>query len=147
MITRDEYLRALKIVELYRKQCSDDLILSDAVVTSIDPEAKFINLSSTRLYQAIMNSEFFPWSNDYTVRELASLVNEYGIKEIRKNRGFGGKIGLELESIIFNIGNVAEEKILETKILGAVESFERRKSRIAAQMDKNPRYQIKPKKQ
>lgn len=103
MITREEYLKALEIVKLYRKQCLEDIGLSDEIVTSIDPESLFREVASGRLYQALNHSEFFSWSDDYTVSEVASLVNDYGIREIRKNRGFGGKLGLELESIISRI--------------------------------------------
>lgn len=48
-------------------------------------------VASGRLYQALKHSEFFSWSDDYTVSEVSSLVTDYGIKEIQKNRGFGGK--------------------------------------------------------
>lgn len=103
MITRDEYLKALQIVKLYREQCLDDISLSDDVVVNIDPESLFREVASGRLYQALKHSEFFSWSDDYTVSEVSSLVTDYGIKEIQKNRGFGGKLGLELESIISKI--------------------------------------------
>lgn len=39
-----------------------------------------------------------------------------------------------------------ERRKLENLILGAVESRERKKARIYAELDKKPRYQIKPKK-
>lgn len=51
-----------------------------------------------------------------------------------------------INAILQQVQDPGERKILETKILGAVESYETLKSRIAAQLDKNPRYQIKPKK-
>lgn len=47
-------------------------------------------------------------------------------------------------AIIQQVQEPGERQKLETKILGAVESFERRKARISAQLDKSPRYQIKP---
>ena len=103
MITREEYLQALEIVKLYRKQCLEDISLSDDVLKGIDPDSLFREVSSRKLYQALKHREFFSLSDDYTVSEVASLVNDYGIKEIRKNRGFGGKLGFELESIISRI--------------------------------------------
>ena len=81
MVSREEYLIALEIVKLYRKQCLDDVSLSDYFVNNIDPESKFTAIASTRLSQAIMNSEFFSWSNDYTVKEVASHVNDNGLKK------------------------------------------------------------------
>lgn len=77
--------------------------MSDDVVSNIDPESLFREVASGRLYQTLKHSDFFAWSDDYKIIEVASLVNDYGIKEIRKNRGFGGKLGLELESIISKI--------------------------------------------
>lgn len=103
MITRDEYLKALELVKLYRKQCFEDITLSDEVVTSINPESLFRAVATSRLCKALKNSEFFSWSDDYKVKEVALLVNDYGIKEIRKNRAFGGKLRLELESIISRV--------------------------------------------
>lgn len=100
MITREQYFKALKIVKLYRKQCLEDISLSDEVVASIDPELLFREVASIRLYQALKHSEFFIWKYNYSAGEVASLVNDYGMREIRKNRGFGGKLGLELESVI-----------------------------------------------
>ena len=54
MITRDEYLKALQIVKLYREQCLDD------VVANIDPESLFREIASLRLYQSLKFSDFFP---------------------------------------------------------------------------------------
>ncbi len=48
-------------------------------------------------------------------------------------------------AIIQQVQDSGERQKLETKILGAVESYERRKARISAMLDKNPKYQIKPK--
>lgn len=48
-------------------------------------------------------------------------------------------------AIIQQVQDPGEKRKLETKILGAVESFERRVSRISAQLDKNPRYHINTK--
>ena len=103
MITREEYLKALQIVKLYRQQCLEDINLSDDVVTSIDPESLFREVASWRLYKALRDSKFFVWIDDYTVGEVGSLVSNYGINEIRKYRGFGGKLGLELESILMHV--------------------------------------------
>ncbi len=100
MVTREDFLKALEIVKLYRKQCLEDISLSDEIFTSIDPESLFREVASKRLFQALQHNNFFAWSDDYTIGEVASLVNDYGVKEIQKYRGFGGKLGLELESII-----------------------------------------------
>lgn len=103
MITRDEYLKALEIVRLYRKQCLEDIGMWNDIASNIDPKSLFREVASGRLSQALKKSDFFAWSDDYTTGEVASLVNNYGIKEIRKYRGFGGKLGLELESIVVRI--------------------------------------------
>lgn len=50
-----------------------------------------------------------------------------------------------VSAIINQVQDPGERKLLETKILGAVESFERRKVRIAASLDKYDRYKIQPK--
>jgi len=39
MVSREQYLNALEIVKLYRKQCLEDINLSDEVVANIDPES------------------------------------------------------------------------------------------------------------
>ncbi len=51
-----------------------------------------------------------------------------------------------IQAILQQVQDPSERKKIENKILGAVESFEQKKARISAQLDKNPRYQIKPKK-
>lgn len=50
-----------------------------------------------------------------------------------------------VSAIIKQVQDPGERKLLETKILGAVESFERRKARIAASLEKSDRYKIKSK--
>lgn len=49
-------------------------------------------------------------------------------------------------AIINQVQDPGERKILETKILGAVESFEKRKARISAALERFERYKIKPQK-
>ena len=51
-----------------------------------------------------------------------------------------------IKSIISQVQDSGERTKLENLILGAVESRERRKSRILAQLDKKERYRIQPKK-
>lgn len=51
-----------------------------------------------------------------------------------------------ITSLINQVQDAGERLKLENLILGAVESKEKQKARIRAQLDKNPRYQIKPKK-
>lgn len=51
-----------------------------------------------------------------------------------------------ITSLINQVQDPGERRKLENLILGAVESRERKKARIYAELDKNPRYQIKPKK-
>lgn len=50
-----------------------------------------------------------------------------------------------ISAIIQQLQDPGEKRKLETMILGAVESFERRKARIAANLEKYDRYQVKPK--
>lgn len=52
-----------------------------------------------------------------------------------------------VKMLIQQVQNPSERKKLETMILGAVESFEKRKARISAQLEKYDRYQIKKSKQ
>lgn len=47
------------------------------------------------------------------------------------------------EAIIIQVQDPSERILLEKKILGAVESFEKRIARISARLDKKERYQIK----
>ena len=47
-----------------------------------------------------------------------------------------------VSAIIKQVHDPDERKLLETKILGAVESFERRKARIAANLEKSDRYKL-----
>jgi hypothetical protein len=49
-----------------------------------------------------------------------------------------------IRAIIEQMRDPAERNKLEKKILGAVESFQTRKAKIAAELDLNPRYQIRP---
>lgn len=51
-----------------------------------------------------------------------------------------------ITSLINQVQDTGERLKLKNLILGAVESKEKQKARIRAQLDKNPRYQIKPKK-
>ncbi len=50
-----------------------------------------------------------------------------------------------IRAILEQMRDPAERTKLEKKILGAVESFQTRKAKIAADLDLNPRYQIRPK--
>ena len=47
-----------------------------------------------------------------------------------------------VSAILQQVHDPGERKLLETKILGAVESFERRKARIAANLEKYDRYKL-----
>lgn len=49
-----------------------------------------------------------------------------------------------VNAIIKQVQDPGERQLLENKILGAVESFERRKARISATLDKYDRYKIQP---
>lgn len=51
-----------------------------------------------------------------------------------------------VKSIIQQVQDPSERIKLETKILGAVESYERKKARITASLDRKPRYQLPKKK-
>lgn len=51
-----------------------------------------------------------------------------------------------VKMLLQQVQDSSERKKLENLILGAVESKERRKARILAQLDKKERYRIQPKK-
>ncbi|QIG88348.1 hypothetical protein G6R40_01165 [Chryseobacterium sp. POL2] len=50
-----------------------------------------------------------------------------------------------IKTLIEQVQDLGERKKLENLILGAVESRERKKAQILAQLDKKERYQIKSK--
>lgn len=50
-----------------------------------------------------------------------------------------------IKILLDQVSDIEERKKLENMILGAVESFEKRKKRILERLDRKPRYQIKKK--
>lgn len=53
---------------------------------------------------------------------------------------------MPIKTLINQVQDSGERNKLESMILGAVESKERRKARILANLDRKPRYQLQPKK-
>ena len=110
MITREEYLNALEIVDKYNRQLNSDKEIIDAGRETVEDWLfNYGHRCSTKLKNALTEDQYLIDSNPYDkMPKRFTYMNELNYRDFLSSRNTGPKTWHELQYILENI------KIMET---------------------------------